>query len=113
MWILTQNERRILSTESMDEISVADPAEGKSDYAVTIHRRFDGRPFALGFYRQKDWALKVLKEILDTQAQFYSCEGGRDLATGGFQPKFVAVTPKVYRMPPDIAEAFVKEVECK
>ena len=34
MWILTQNGKRILSTEGLDEIAVADPAEGKTDFAV-------------------------------------------------------------------------------
>ena len=50
MWILTQNGKRILSTEGLDEIAVADPAEGKTDFAVMLRRRTDGKPFALGFY---------------------------------------------------------------
>ena len=50
MWILTQNGKRILSTEGLDEITVADPAEGKTDFAIMLRRRTDGKPFALGFY---------------------------------------------------------------
>lgn len=48
MWILTQNGERILSTEAMDEIRVSDPAVGKTDYAVMLNRRIDGKPFCPG-----------------------------------------------------------------
>lgn len=54
MWILTQNGEKILSTEAMDEIRVSDPVAGKTDYAVMLNRRIDGKPFALGFYRRKE-----------------------------------------------------------
>lgn len=110
MWILTQNGKRILSTDGMDEINVADPAEGRTDFAVMLHRRMDGKPFALGFYRKKDNAITVLSDILKAQAVYYSCKGGTDLASGGFQPGYVAIPPKTFEMPPDTEEAFKREI---
>lgn len=110
MWILTQNGKRILSTEGLDEIAVGEPAEGKTDYAVMLRRRTDGKPFALGFYAKRERAAMVLKEILKAQSHFYSCQGGVDLVSGSFQPGYVAIPPKVYEMPPDADEAFVREV---
>ncbi len=110
MWILTQNGERILSTEALDEIRVAEPAPGKSDYAVMLRRRTDGKPFALGFYAKRERAAMVLKEILKAQSHFYSCQGGVNLVSGGFQPGYVAIPPKAYEMPPDADGAFVREV---
>ena len=110
MWILTQNGKRILSTEGVDEINVSEPAEGKTDYAVMIRRKTDGRSFALGFYQKRDRAAEVLKQIFRTQAEYISCKGGPDLVTGGFQPGFVVIPPKAYQMPPDEDIAFAKEL---
>lgn len=101
MWILTQNEKRIISTEGMEEINVADPMEGKTDYAVMIRKRTDGKFSALGFYRDKARAISILKEIMEKQASFYSCKGGPDMVTGGFQPSYIAIPPKVFKMPSD------------
>lgn len=101
MWILTQNGERILTTEAMDEIRVADPAPGKSDYAVMLNRRIDGKGFALGFYHRKDKASSVLCEIINEQAKYISCEGGQNLVTGHCQQAFVVVPPKTYKMPQD------------
>lgn len=110
MWILTQNGKRILSTDGMDEMNVADPAEGRMDFAVMLHRRTDGKPFALGFYRKKENAITVLNDILKTQSRFYSCQGGIDLMSGGFQPGYVAIPPKTFEMPPDTEGAFKREI---
>lgn len=110
MWILIQNGKRILSTEGMEEINVSDPAEGRTDFAVMMRRKHDGRPFALGFYEKKERAEKVLKEIFEAQARYYTCEGGSNLITGGYQPAFIAIPPKVYTVPPDNDAAFTKEI---
>lgn len=101
MWILTQNGERILSTESLDEIRVADPAPGRSDYAVMINRRTDGKGFALGFYRKKEKAITVLQEIIKTQGSWYKCEGGSSPITGYYQQAFALIPPKTYTMPTD------------
>lgn len=104
MWILTQNGERILSTEAMDEIRVSDPAVGKTDYAVMLNRRIDGKPFALGFYRRKEKAVSVLREIFQEQGKYIKCEGGINIASGCYQQAFTIVPPKVYMMPPDRSE---------
>lgn len=104
MWILTQNGERILSTEAMDEIKVSDPAVGKTDYAVMLNRRIDGKPFALGFYHQKERAVSVLREIFQEQAKYITCEGEMDMVSGRRQKTFVSVPPKTYAMPPDRTE---------
>lgn len=96
MWILTQNGKRILSTEGMDEINVANPAEGRTDFAVMLHRRMDGKSFALGFYHKRDNAITILNDILKVQGKFYSCQGE-------FQAGYVAVPPKIFEMPLDMA----------
>lgn len=101
MWILTQNGERILSTEAMDEIRVSDPAVGKTDYAVMLNRRIDGKPFALGFYHRKESAVSVLREILQEQGKYITCEGGIDVMSGRYQQAFTVVPPKTYTMPPD------------
>lgn len=111
MWILTQNGKRILSTDGMDEINVADPADGRTDFAVMLHRRMDRKPFALGFYRKKDNAKTVLSDIMKAQSKFYSCQGGNDLTTGGFQPGYVAIPPKTFEMPPDIEDVSKREIK--
>lgn len=112
MWVITQNRKRILSTEGMDEINVADPAEGRTDFAIMLHRRMDGKPFALGFYRKRDNAITVLSDILKAQGQFYSCQGGTDLISGGFQPGYVAIPPKIFEMPLDTEMVFKREIRC-
>lgn len=104
MWILTQNGERILSTEAMDEIRVSDPAVGKTDYVVMLNRRIDGKPFALGFYRRKERAVSVLREILQEQGKYITCEGGMDIVSGRYQQAFTVVPPKTYVMPLDRAE---------
>lgn len=104
MWILTQNGERILSTEAMDEIRVSDPMVGKTDYAVMLKRRIDGKPFALGFYHRKERAVSILREILREQGKYISCEGGTDMVTGRHQQAFVTIPPKTYMMPPDQEE---------
>lgn len=91
MWILTQNEKRILNTEGMEEINVANPAEGKSDFAVMIRKRSDGKSFALGFYKKESYAITVLNEIMNTQSHYIS----------GTQPESIVIPPKTYRMPAD------------
>lgn len=110
MWILTQNGERILSTEALDEIKVADPAQGKSDYAVIMSRRIDGKSFALGFYNKKDRAVSTVEGIIREQGAWLHCDGSQKLNAGGFQPSFAVVPPKTYIMPPDKDEAFIKEV---
>lgn len=107
MWILTQNGKRILSTEGLDEIAVADPAEGKTDFAVMLRRRADGKPFALGFYAKKEMAADVLKEIFKVQSEFYSL---KNVADDGVKLTNIIVPPKVYEMPPDKDMAFAREI---
>lgn len=109
MWILTQNGKRILSTEGMDEINVSDPAEGKTDYAVMIRRKTDGRSFALGFYQRKERAAHVLKQIFKIQSDFILCDGKSDPATGVFQSGYVVVPPKTYQMPADMDSSFGRD----
>lgn len=92
MWILTQNEKRILSTEGMEEINVAKPADGKSDFAVMIRKRVDGKSFALGFYQKENRAIAIVKEIMDTQAYYIR---------GGGQSENIIIPPKAYKMPAD------------
>lgn len=101
MWILTQNGERILSTEALDEIRVADPAPGKTDYAIMMNRRSDGKGFALGFYHNKQYALGILKAIINTQATWFGHEGWKDPVSGVVRPTVAFVPPKTYRMPPD------------
>lgn len=101
MWILTQNRERILNTEAMDEIRIADPAPGKTDYAVMLKRRTDGKEFALGFYHRKDKASSVLRAIIKEQGKYISCEGGQDIVSGRCQQAFVVIPPKTYTMPED------------
>ena len=107
MWILTQNGKRILSTEGLDEIAVADPAEGKTDFAVMLRRRTDGKPFALGFYAKKERAADVLKEIFEVQSEFYPL---KNVDEAGVKMTNIIVPPKVYKMPPDKEMAFVREI---
>lgn len=97
MWILTQNGTRILSTEGMDEIYVSAPIEGKTDHAVMLFKKRDGKPFALGFYCDKKRAVRALEEIFAAQAYF-----------APYQENIV-IPPKVYRMPPDDEMAFTRE----
>lgn len=101
MWIFTQNRERILSTDSLDEIRVSDPAPGKTDFAIIMNRRVDGKAFALGFYRKKDTAKRVLAAIIREQAKYITCPGERDVVTGRHHPAYVAVPPKTYEMPQD------------
>lgn len=110
MWILTQNRSRILITEGMYEIYVADPIESQPRYAVMLHRKIDGKPFGLGFYEKREYAIMVIKDIIDKQSMFYSCQGGQDLTTGGFQPAFAIVPPKTYKMPFDDNDYFEKRM---
>ena len=107
MWILTQNGKRILSTEGLDEIAVADPAEGKTDFAVMLRRRTDGKPFALGFYAKKERAADVLKEIFEVQSEFYPL---KNVDEAGTNLTNIIVPPKVYEMPPDKDLAFAREI---
>lgn len=109
MWIMTQNSNRILSTEGLDEIYVSAPAEGKTDYAVMLRKKTDGKPFALGFYQKRERAKEVLKEIYRIQEKHIYFKGGADANTGNFQPAFVAVPPKVFNMPQD-DEIFLMEI---
>lgn len=107
MWILAQNGEEIVSTEAMDEIRVtraSGPAVGKKGYAVTLNRRIDGKFFALGFYRQKEQAVSVLREIFQEQGKYITCEGGTDIASGRYQQAFAVVPSKTYIMPMDRAE---------
>ena len=53
MWILTQNKERLLTTESMDEIRIAAPGTGRTDYVLLLNRKTDRKELALGFYRRK------------------------------------------------------------
>lgn len=101
MWILTQNRERILSTEALDEIRVADPVPGKTDYAIMMNRRTDGKGFALGFYRRKQYAMGVLKAIIDTQGTWFGNEGGKDPISGIVRPPVAIVPPKTFTMPQD------------
>lgn len=98
MWILTQNKKRILSTEGMEDISVALPAEGRTDHAVVMRRRNDGKPFALGFYNKKELAEKILKEIFRVQAEYRLVEFD---TPSGDKVTNMLVAPKVYEMPKD------------
>ena len=107
MWILTQNGKRILSTEGLDEIAVADPAEGKTDFAIMIRRRTDGKPFALGFYGKKERAADVLKEIFKVQSEFYPL---KNVDEDGVKLTNIIVPPKVYEMPPDKDMAFARAI---
>lgn len=99
MWIMTQNRKRIISTEGLDEIYIADPFDGKTDYAVLIHRKTDGKPIALGFYSKLERGKEVLYELMKVQKQFFSFRGGEEVISGGVQPGYVVVPPKVYEMP--------------
>lgn len=110
MWILTQNGKRILTTDGMDEINVADPAEGRTDFAVMLHRRMDGKPFALGFYKKRENAMFVLTQIMKVQTHFFSCQGGADLISGGFQPGYVVIPPKTFDMPQDMEASFKHDI---
>ena len=101
MWILTQNGDRILSTETLDEIRVADPLPGKTDYVVMIKRRIDGKEFALGFYRMRVRAVSILKEIIEKQAAWMKVEGVPDLKTGTCHPTYAVIPPKTFLMPAD------------
>lgn len=109
MWILTQNGKRILSTEGMDEINVADPAEGKTDYAVMIRRKTDGKAFALGFYNKKERAADVIKQIFNIQSDYILCDGKTDAAKGVYQPGYVVIPPKTFQMPADMDSSFEGE----
>ena len=91
----------------MDEIAVADPAEGKTDFAVMLRRRTDGKPFALGFYAKKERAADVLKEIFEVQSEFYPL---KNVDEAGVKLTNIIVPPKVYKMPPDKEMAFVREI---
>ena len=48
MWILTQNKERLLTTESMDEIRIAAPGTGRTDYVLLLNRKTDRKELALG-----------------------------------------------------------------
>lgn len=97
MWILVQSGERILSTEAFDEIKVTSPAPGKTDHAIILNRRIDGKGFALGFYRKKEKAVEILREIIDKQSFWIS--GGTDQK---YQTTTAIVPPKTYIMPADI-----------
>lgn len=108
MWILTQNRERILSTEGMNEIRVSDPASDKTDYAIMLYRKIDGRPFALGFYRRKERAKDILEEIIREQGKFI-IQGNASLASSPLLEKTyrqpaVIVPPKTFVMPKDDVE---------
>lgn len=101
MWILTQNKRRILMTDGVDEICVAPPiAEGKEDFAVMMYRKKDGKGFSLGFYKTWEKASEILEQIIDVQSIYISCEGGAENSNN--LSGNVIVPPKTYKMPPDI-----------
>lgn len=101
MWILTQNGERILSTEALDEIRVADPLPGKTDYVVMMKRRIDGKEFALGFYQLRRSASSILKEIIEEQAKWVKTDGMPDAKTGTYRPPYAIIPPKTYVMPAD------------
>lgn len=101
MWILTQNGDRILSTEALDEIRVAEPHPGKTDYVIMMKRRIDGKEFALGFYRWRGKAISILKEIIDEQASWMKVEGKPDIKTGIYNPPYAIIPPKTFVMPAD------------
>lgn len=101
MWILTQNGDRILTTEALDEIRVADPLPGKTDYVIMMKRRIDGKEFALGFYALRRKAVSILKEIIEEQANWMKTDGKSDVKTGIYQPPFAIIPPKTYMMPAD------------
>lgn len=101
MWILTQNGERILSTEALDEIRVAEPLPGKTDFVVMIKRRIDGKEFALGFYRRKNKATSILKDIIKEQAAWTKVDGTPDAKMGMYQPAYAIIPPKTYMMPGD------------
>lgn len=97
MWILVRSGERILSTEAFDEIKVAAPAPGRTDHVIILNRRIDGKGFALGFYRKKEKAVEVLREIIDKQS--FWINGGSDQKQ---QPPTAIVPPKTYIMPADV-----------
>lgn len=101
MWILTQNGDRILSTEALEEIRVADPLPGKTDFVVMIKRRIDGREFALGFYRLRTRAVSILKDIIEEQAAWMKVDGVSDIKTGAGRPPYAIIPPKTFIMPAD------------
>lgn len=101
MWILTQNRERILSTEALDEIRVAEPAPGKSDFAIMMNRKTDRRGFALGFYHRKENAIAILQDILKTQGSWYRCDGESGPMSGHNSQPFGFIPPKTYTMPAD------------
>ena len=76
MWILTQNKERLLTTESMDEIRIAAPGTGRTDFVLLLNRKTDRKELALGFYRRKERAKEVLQAILKEQSNYISCTGG-------------------------------------
>ena len=99
MWILTQNGERILSTDSLDEITVSDPVPGKTDYVIMMKRRIDGKGFALGFYMKRERAKSVLREIIKEQAQWMKVEGAPDSKTRAYYPSYAVIPPKTFMMP--------------
>ncbi len=101
MWILTQNGDRILSTEALEEIRVADPFPGKTDFAIMLKRRIDGKEFALGFYEMKTRALSILKDIIKEQATWIKDEGNSDAKTGAYRSTYAIIPPKTFIMPAD------------
>lgn len=100
MWILTQNGDRILSTEGLVEIRISEPFPGKTDFAVMIKRKMDGKEFALGFYKFKCRAMEILKEIIKEQSVWMQGEGTQDTKNID-RPIYAFVPPKTYVMPKD------------
>lgn len=91
MWILTQNGKRILGTEGLEEIRVGDPKQNSNDYAIMMKRRRDGQEFSLGFYASKARAVEILKEIFIAQSNY--------MMIGGSEQTVVYTPPKTFNMP--------------
>lgn len=104
MWILTQNGKRILSTEGLEEINVANPFPGsdKTDYAIMIKRKTDGKAFALGFYKYLETAVEIVENIFSEQAEFI-VDGTRE-PDGEKKINSIVIPPKTFRMPADTSE---------
>lgn len=105
MWILTQNGKRILSTEGLEEINVANPFPGngeKTDYAVMIKRKTDGKAFALGFYKYLETAVEIVENIFSTQADYIT--DGNIEPDGEKKINNIVIPPKTFRMPADTNE---------
>lgn len=95
MIIISQDKETIINFESITRISIIPPVEEGYKYSIAINGCLD-----LGYYKTKERAKEILKEIEKTYSSYLSLRGGPAIMQGqmDIQPNIFNI-PKVYKMP--------------